>query len=329
MLVLPNLLCRFLFNMVLYESFLVVAGIIGLCIGSDIVVLAAKRIANRLQISPLFVGLTIASIGTSLPEIFTNLMVGFSNLQGTDASGIAVGNIIGSNLGQITLILGIVGLFSTLHIDKRAMRRDGFMMFIALFLMFLVCFNGSVSRIEAVSLIVVYFIYLGVLIKQENVIEKIELQKEKGSLLIDFLKCMAGILVIVYAADLVVANGINLASAAGVTDSLIGIFVGLGTSIPELSVSLRAIMKDSGRLSLGNLIGSNITDPLLSFGLGATVSTVTVTSQILHFDFIYWMAATLIALLMLSTHMDLNKKESAILILLYVLFIYLRIMFFS
>lgn len=314
--------------MVFYEVFFVFLGVLGLWFGSDIAVSAAKRIASMLNISGLIVGLTIASVGTSLPEIFTNVMAGFSTLQGADASGIAVGNIIGSDLAQITLLLGIVGMIATLHISKRSLRRDGGMMLVALILMFVVCVDGYVNQIEGAFLVIIYLLYLGLLLRQEEVIEKMQSHRGEGSLLLQTLKCLAGIVVVVYAANLAVENGVSLAEYMGISSSLIGLFIGLGTSIPELSVSIRALTKGSGTLSLGNLIGSNITDPLLSFGLGATIAGVKVAPEILRFDFVYWIVATLIALLMLFNHMDLNKKESSVLILLYLLFMYLRVVFF-
>jgi cation:H+ antiporter len=305
--------------MVFYEAVFVFLGVLGLWFGSDLTVSAAKNI----------VGLTIASIGTSLPEIFTNVMAGFSILQGVDASGIAVGNIIGSDLGQITLMLGIVGMFATLHITRRSLRRDGTMMLVALALMFLASVDGYVSRFEGVTLVSVYVIYLGVLLRQEKLLEKVRSHKKgRGNIPLEALKCFTGIAIVIYAADLVVGNGVSVAVEMGVSNSLIGIFVGLGTSIPELSVSVKAIMRNAGYLSLGNLIGSNITDPLLSFGLGASIAGVNVSKDVIQFDFIYWLVSTLIVLLLLFNHMNLNRKESSVLILLYLLFIYLRIVFF-
>ncbi|HDH41170.1 MAG TPA: sodium:calcium antiporter [Candidatus Altiarchaeales archaeon] len=315
--------------MTLYESTLVILGIIGLWFGSDLVVSSAKNIAERLRVSHLIVGLTIASIGTSLPEIFTNVMAGIDTLHGVDASGIAVGNIIGSDLGQITIILGIVGMFATLHITQRSLRRDGIMMFVAMSLMFLSAIDGYVSRFEGIMLVLIYILYLGVLLRQEKLIEKFTSDGGgRCNLVLEILKCFIGIAIVIYAADLVVNNGILLATEIGISSSLIGIFVGLGTSIPELSVSIKAIMRNAGYLSLGNLIGSNITDPLLSFGLGASIAGVTVSKDVIRFDFVYWMVTTVIVLLLLFNHMNLNRKESSILILMYLLFLYLRIIFF-
>ncbi len=314
------------------EIFFITFGLLGLWFGSDFAVEAARRIAVKLKVSDLIIGLTITSIGTSLPEISTNILAGFSTLAEKDASGIAVGNIIGSDLAQITLLLGIVGFLATLTIPMRSLKRDGFMLFIALILMYITAIDGHVSRGEGVILVLAYIIYLIYLLNQERVLEnkktKSKSEKRDYKIGIDLIKTIVGLTVVVVSAYLIVENGVSMALQIGITESVIGIFVGLGTSIPELTVSLRAIKERAGELSLGNLIGSNITDPLLSFGLGASVAGVTISQNVLQFDFVYWMAATAIALSLLYNHMNLNRKESSVLIILYLLFIYLKLTFF-
>ncbi|RLI88486.1 MAG: hypothetical protein DRO76_00045 [Candidatus Altiarchaeales archaeon] len=314
------------------EIFFITLGLLGLWFGSDFAVEAARRIAVKLKVSDLIIGLTITSIGTSLPEISTNILAGFSTLAEKDASGIAVGNIIGSDLAQITLLLGIVGFLATLTIPMRSLKRDGFMLFIALILMYITAIDGHVSRGEGVILVLAYIIYLIYLLNQERVLEnkktKSKSEKRDYKIGIDLIKTIVGLTVVVVSAYLIVENGVSMALQIGITESVIGIFVGLGTSIPELTVSLRAIKERAGELSLGNLIGSNITDPLLSFGLGASVAGVTISQSVLQFDFVYWMAATTIALFLIYNHMNLNRKESSVLIILYLLFIYLKLTFF-
>lgn len=308
---------------------LLLIGVIGLWFGSEIVVESAKRIAKRVGISRLIIGLTITSVGTSLPEISTNLAAGFSTAAGIDASGIAIGNIIGSNLSQITLLLGIAGFIATLTTTKRSLRRDGFMMFLAIFLMFMTCSDGYVTQLEGIVLAFSYMLYLGFLIRQEGVVAKFRKSHiPKKDIFLEVCRILVGIIILVVSARFIIGNGVLLADEIGISESLIGIFVGLGTGIPELSVSVRAITRGAGTLSIGNLMGSNITDPLLSFGLGASVAGVEVGKDVLEFDFVYWGFATLIALLLLFNHLNLNRKESSILVLLYIFFIYCRILFF-
>lgn len=311
------------------ELVFIIIGLGGLLWGSDYAVNAAREIARKLRISELIVGLTIVSIGTSLPEITTNILAGFSTLSGVDASGIAVGNIIGSELAQITILLGIIGLIATLHIPQRSLARDGFMLFMAAILMYLTAIDGFVSRSEGVLLVLTYVIYLAYLLTQERArIQRTPEEARDYKLGADILKTLIGIIFVIIGAHLIVKYGIMIAVGYDIPESVIGLFVGLGTSLPELTVSIRAIHKSAGSLSLGNLIGSNITDPLLSFGLGASIAGVTVESIVLKFDFVYWIMATCIALLLLYNHLNLNWKESSILIILYGMFLYLRLTFF-
>jgi len=259
-------------------------------------------------------------------------MAGLSTRAGADASAIAVGNIIGSNLGQITLLLGIAGLMATLTIPKRSLKRDGLMLFMAIVLMYVTCVDGFVSPAEGVLLVFAYLGYLFFIFYQERFKEKNGHRKERDlnkKITFDLVKTIVGLIVVVYAAQLVVTNGVAIATKRGIEESIIGLFVGLGTSIPELTVSIRAVLKHAGELSLGNLIGSNITDPLLSFGLGAAVAGVTIPEIVLKFDFPFWMASTLIALMLLYNHLNLNRKESSILLILYTLFMYIRLTFFN
>jgi cation:H+ antiporter len=314
------------------EILYILAGLVGLTWGSDYAVEAARGIAKKLRVSELTIGLTLTSIGTSLPEILTNIMSGLSTKAGLDASGIAVGNIIGSDLAQITLLLGITGFIATLAMPLRSLKRDGFMLLLALILMYATAADGHVSRAEGVILVLAYIVYLIYLLSQERVFEKhrgkVHGRREYG-IGADLLKILVGLAVVIYSADVIVGNGVSLATRWGLAEAVVGLFIGLGTSMPELSVALRAISKKAGELSLGNLIGSNITDPLLSFGLGASVAGVTVSETVLRFDFAYWLAATVIALLLLYNHLNLNRKESSVLIIIYLLFMYTRLTFFS
>ncbi len=315
--------------MVVLEAGFIILGLLGLWFGSDIVVDNARDIAKSLGVSELIVGLTITSIGTSLPEISTNLAAGFSTAAGKDASGLAVGNIIGSELSQITIILGIAGFMATLTTTKRSLKRDGIMMFMAILLMYLACIDTYVSRGEGMFLVLIYLTYIALLLAQERVWGKFKTSREpKKKMLWRVVLILVGILVVIVSANAIVDNGVLLAEKLSITESLIGLFIGFGTSIPELSVAVKAVSKKAGSLSLGNLMGSNITDPLFSFGLGASIAGVTVSETVLAFDFVYWAMATLIALLLLFNHLNLNRKESSILIVLYVFFMYFRIMFF-
>ena len=310
--------------MVHNEIFLFLLGLAGLWFISTFVVEAAKRISAKLKISEIFIGLTIASIGTSLPEIFISVVSGWDRLHGIETSGIALGNIIGSHVAQITIILGIVGMFTVLHFSKQELMRNGLIMLAVIPILFVLAYNGLQwwEGIIMMGLYVGYIIYIS---KKERVVEKVRINNKTNSAILDVLIVVVGLFLIVFSAKLLVDNGIFLGEVFGLSPYIIGLFVGLSTSFPELTVSLRAATKKAGRLSLGNLIGSNITDPLFSLGAGTVFAGFSVAKDILRFDFIYWFVVSAIAFFMLWNHRNLNKKESGVLIALYVLFIYLKL----
>ena len=312
----------------LLEIALFLIGLVGLWWGSEFVINPVKRIARRLKISEIIIGLTIVSIGTSLPEIFIGLMSGYNKLQGIETSGLAVGQIIGSNVAQITLLLGIVGLAGTLYISKQSLRRDGFMMVFALLAMFIAALDGEVTKLEGIVLALIYVLYLGYLAMHEKIFVKVKKNGVDYRAFMDVLFILAGVMVVVGTAHLVVVNGIKLAGFLELNEVIVGLFVGFGASLPELSISLKGILRGSGSLSLGTLIGSNITDPLFSFGLGAAVAGFSVVSQTLIFDFPFWLVGTLVALFLLHNNTNLSKHESAVLILMYLFFMYMQFFIF-
>ncbi len=311
--------------MILHNISLLIIGIAGLWLGSSITVDAAKDIATKLKVSGLIVGLTITSIGTSLPEIITNIHAAMSILEGKDASGIAVGNIIGSDLGQITLILGLVGFAASINADQKTLRRDGCMTIIALLLMWGASMNGIVTPLEGTALVLTYIAYLTYILKKEQIINKFNSKGKQNRIHSDILKIAIGLMVVVYSANLAVQNGVLVAESMGVHSFLIGLLIGFGTSLPELTVSMNAALKKSKDLSIGNLIGSNITDPLLSFGLGAMIAGVNVERKIIYFDFPYWLFSTILAIGLLAQKGSFNRRKSLVLILAYIVFIMLEI----
>ena len=307
------------------EWLLLFIGLAGLWFISSYVVEAARGLAAAFHVSPLVIGLTITSIGTSLPEIATAIAAGVARKAGVQTSGLAMGNIVGANLGQITIILGIVGLFYYLRFKREELISNGLIMISAVVVLFVLSLNG-LSRIDGAVLIALYVLYIWYVLKKHKVFQKDKRIKEPW--LTDLAVVVLGLVLIVFSANIMVNAGESIARALGIGDYLIGFFIGFGTSLPELTVSLRAAARKAGALSLGNLIGSNITDPLLSIGSGVVIAKLTVAREILFFDFVYWFIASLIAFFMLLHHVNLNKKEASVLILLYLLFIYLKLAVF-
>ena len=312
---------------------LLILGLIGLWIGAILIIESAKKLAVRIGISQTLIGLSIISIGTSLPEIMTNVISGIGKAHGTELSGIAIGTNIGSCLTQITLIFGLTSLFGKIHAKKKILKRDGLMVLFAIALMFLMGLDGIISRVEGFLLIVIYLSYLFYICKDEHVISKVNEEfnhkDTRAANIRTFIFMLIGIFLLLYASNLVVDNAVALSEAWGVAQSFIGVMiVGVGTGLPEFSTAITGILRKAEGVSLGTLIGSNITDPMFSLGSGAIFSGFAYAKNLLFFDTPFWFFATIIALLLLRRNMQLERNEGVVLIGIYLLFVFLKIKFF-
>jgi cation:H+ antiporter len=279
------------------------------------------------------IGLTIVSIGTSLPEIMTNIFSGLKVAEGIQASGIAIGTNIGSCVTQITLILGIIGLVGIVKASKKLIVRDGFMILFSIVLLFLAGLDGQITRVEGALLVTIYLFYLYVISKDEQVASKIKYEIKNhgkgGNFVIEIIRMLAGLAILIYASHLVVDNAILMSDILGISGSFIGIMIiGVSTGLPEFSTALRGVLAGAPGLSAGTLIGSNITDPLFSQGIGALIAGFTFEQNLLFFDLPFWFIASAFALFLLRKGHKLYKKEAIMLILLYAVFATIKIVFF-
>ncbi|MFO8016191.1 MAG: sodium:calcium antiporter [Candidatus Woesearchaeota archaeon] len=307
----------------MFESILLILGVIGLWIGSGLVINAAQRIAKSLNISGAFIGLTIISIGSSLPEIITHIISSIDILKGIDASGVSVGTNVGSNLIQITFILGIVGLLLGVKSHKTILHRDYTVMMGSIVLLFIFSIGGTISRIEGIILVLLYIIYIGYLAKKEKLLEKNPFQTDYIK---DTLIICSGIALLIFSADLVVDEALLLSSEWGLATSFIGtLIIGVGTALPELSTALRGILKKAEGISLGTLVGSNITNPLLALGLGAAISGYTVDKYLFWYDIPVWFLVSLIVMLFFWKNKRLSRVEAMMLIALYFLYVVFKL----
>ncbi|KYK26144.1 hypothetical protein AYK26_00825 [Euryarchaeota archaeon SM23-78] len=324
---------------------LLLFGLALLWFGSDFVIESAKKLAQRFRLSHVFIGLTVVSIGTSLPEIFTNIYSGISNLKGIPASGLAVGVNIGSSITQMTLVVGLVALAGTLRATKKTLSRDGVAILFSIFLVFLIGLTGSVSRIEGIILILAYIVYLIFLSMDERndrrespllaePVDAIELKSRKlrHHPVIVSLIMLGGLGLLILGGKFVVDNALIIASGLNLAQTFVGvIIIGIGGCLPELSTALKGMFRKAHDISLGTLIGSNITNPLLSLGIGATISNFSFNKSLLFFDLPFWGLSVLIVMSLLKKNMTVDKtekKEGIILIGFYVLFVLIKVVFF-
>ncbi|MEM3154393.1 MAG: sodium:calcium antiporter [Candidatus Woesearchaeota archaeon] len=312
------------------ELIILIIGLVGLWIGSELAINGAKNIANHFRISSGFFGLTILSIGTSVPEIAVSIAGGIERISGIETSGIVIGNIVGSAANLLTILLGAIGLFGALWISPKRLLRDGLMLIGSVILLAVLSLNGQFSIIDGYLLIAIYFIYLADLAREEKLYSKVTGRKPQLHLALDLLRLVGGLLLVVFASDHVVRNGIELANAWGVTQAFVGVFVvGLGTGLPELAISISALRKKQVQMSIGNLIGSNICDLLFALGAGAVISGFVVSQQVIFYDLPALLIIASTVLFFFRRGYKLTKSESTILILMYITYIGIRFWLFG
>lgn len=304
---------------------LVLLSLGALVFASDAVVHAGRALARHYGVSPLVVGLTITSIGTSLPEVATNVAAGLSGQVGEDASGVAVGNVLGSNIGLLTLLLGITGILAPLTTPARVLERDGRVMVGALLAMGLLSLDGTIGRVDGALLLGAYAAYMAWLVaaRGEDLADAPDEEPEAFNRRRTAVELVGGLLLVLVSANVMVQNGVFIAETVGVPAVLVGLGVGIGTGLPELAVAVRSVRSDPA-MALGNLLGSAITNPLLALGSGALVYPVVVDPEVLRFDWVYTLVCTLIALLLLREDTRLGRHEAGALLMLFVLFAWLR-----
>lgn len=307
------------------EIFLIIIGLIGLWLGTKWVINAALGIANLFKLSHGFVGVAILAVGTDLPEVFVTLKASLLQLSGVESSGIITGNAIGSSISQITVILGIAALLLTFKMPKNELILNGIFLLLSVVLVYVFGHDGNITRVEGILLIITYLLYYYLLLRNNKDKTAAENEGAPNSILKIILFLIAGLIVLVGSSHFVVENAMELAKAWGVEQSFVGIAViGLGTSLPELAVSIGAALKKSAAMSVGNVIGSNIFDGLIPIGLGASITDVKLESGFLRIDLPILFFSSLLVIVFLMTKKGMSRLEGIVLILIYLAYIILK-----
>ncbi|MBV7339207.1 sodium:calcium antiporter [Chloroflexi bacterium TSY] len=251
---------------------ILIGSIIALWLGALWIVEGAVHLARRLGLSELVIGLTIVAVGTSLPELAVSVDAAFEG-----APDIALGNVIGSNIFNLGLILGSVVLFHSIRTSQRLVLRDGLMLFGATLLLAIFLVDLHLARWEGgilLAMLVAYLLYLG--IDREGPTE----DTPEGSFTWqDVPRLIIGLGIVLIGAHFLVESASILARAAGVSEWLIGVtIVALGTSTPEIATSLAGLLRGSHSISVGNLIGSDLFNILGALGLAASVSPFAIST---------------------------------------------------
>ena len=321
-------------NNIIYSIIILLLALGLLVVSADFFIEGAKGLARRGGIPEVVIGLTIVSIGTSLPEILVT-STSLNVTENQEVADFAIGGILGSVLVQITLILGFVALVKGLKIRPSWLNRDGLIMMLSLLLMtFFLISDEGINRIEGIILSSLYIVYISWLLYNRKEImdeestgeaESIELRSLSWSGAAYFVMVLIGLALAVFAAHHLVVNASDLAYEMNIPHSIIGTVVsGLGTSLPELTIAFMAAKRSQG-VAIGTLIGSNITDPLLSIGIAATVHPLYLTEAGSDMIMLVILPASIIstavALLLMRTSYEFKKWEGIILIVLYFIFL--------
>lgn len=295
---------------------LVLASLVALYFGADFLVKGSSSLAVRFGISPLVVGLTVVAFGTSAPELLVSVQ---SALVGN--SGIAVGNVMGSNIFNVCAILGISAMIYPLRVNPRLVRFDMPVMLVATLLFVLIFHDGSFGRWAGILFFVgicAYMIYCVYKAKRGEVTEGEEEIKVTKSWILDVVFVIIGLGLLVWGSDLLVNNAVSIAKALGWSEAVIGLtIVAAGTSMPELATSVVAAMKKRTDIAIGNVVGSNIFNLLAVLGLTATITPVE-TNQINWLDMGVMFGSSLILLPFMRTGFKIGRGEGVVLFIIYV-----------
>lgn len=256
---------------------LLIVGFVLLVKGADFFVSGASSVAKALKVPSVIIGLTIVAMGTSAPETAVSIT---ASLGGNN--GISLGNIIGSNIFNLLMVIGISAVIIPFNSDKEILKRDMLWNVAITVLLLVLIFDGSLSRLDGVILLAGIAAYLTVVVRSalKNRVE--DNSDEKVSVLKAVVFILGGLAAIVFGGDLVVDNASLIAKSLGMSDTLVGLtIVAIGTSLPELVTSIVAAKKGDSGLALGNAVGSCIFNILFILGIASTIAPMTADYEII------------------------------------------------
>jgi len=303
-------------------------GLALLTVGAELLVRGAVGVARRFGLSELLIGLTLVGFATSAPELVSSLQAAFAG-----APGVALGNVVGSNIANVFLILGLAALIRPVASDPRAFRRDGAALVVATATATAFAFMGVFERYMGAIMLAMLVGYLALAYLQERPAAAgdavdaegarheaaAEEKRAPNSALYDLLFTVLGLALLVFGARFLVGGAIELARDFGVSDSIIGLtVVAIGTSLPELVTSVVAAIRGKSDIALGNVVGSNIYNLLGILGATALAHPFAAAPEILAFDIWVMAAATAGLLVFAATEMKVTRFEGAVFLVAYV-----------
>ncbi len=325
------------------DLMLLAAGLALLLIGGELLVRGAVAIAERAGMSPLLIGLTLVGFGTSMPELVTSVQAAIAG-----SPGIAVGNIVGSNISNILLILGLSAIVSPIAVASSALARDGMIVLATAIAFAIVGYVWQLDRLvgaTGLALLVAYIVYAW---RQESIPRTVQQEGhtsayERGEAFeelhtgplhdqpatkrladrlgpfVPVLMALAGLALVVGGGKLLVDGAVGIARAYGISETVIGLtIVAVGTSMPELVTSIVAALRGHSAVALGNVLGSNIYNTLGIGGATALMAPTSMPAEIVRFDNLVMIAASVLLLVLARSGFRINRMEGALLTACYV-----------
>jgi cation:H+ antiporter len=308
-----------------------VIGVVFLVLGAELLVKGAATIASKLGIAPVIIGLTVVAFGTSAPE----LAVSVSAAVGGNAD-VAFGNVVGSNIGNILLILGASAVVGGLAVQQRIIRFDIPLLIVVSVLALVLSLDNNIGRIDGIVLFAGVVAYVGWLIREARgersdiaaeyaeSVESLEGAAVERPLWFNVTLVVAGLAVLVVGSQLLVNAATDIAESAGVSDLVIGLtVVAIGTSLPELATSIMAAIRGQRDIAVGNVIGSNLFNLMSVLGITSIVSSggIGVSDVSLRLDFPVMLAATIVLVPIVWSGFQIKRWEGFVLIAFYAAYV--------
>ena len=308
-----------------------VVGVVCLVGGAELLVKGAATIASKLGIAPVVIGLTVVAFGTSAPELAVSVSAAFGG-----NADVAFGNVVGSNIGNILLILGASAVVGGLAVQQRIIRFDIPLLIVVSVVALLMSLDNNIGRIDGIILFAGVVVYVGWLVREARgertdvveeyteSVETIEGGALERPLWFNLMLVAAGLVVLVVGSQLLVNGATDIAESAGVSDLVIGLtVVAIGTSLPELATSILAAFRGQRDIAVGNVIGSNLFNLMSVLGLSAIVSNdgIPVSDVSLRLDFPVMLAATIVLVPIVWNGFQIKRWEGFVLIGFYAVYV--------
>lgn len=295
---------------------LLIIGFVLLVKGADFFVDGASSVAKKLKVPSLIIGLTIVSIGTSLPEASVSVSASLSG-----NNGIALGNVIGSNIFNLLVVVGVASLILPIAMDREILKRDMPINIAITAILCVMLFDGTLSRLDAIILLVLFAAYMFILIHSALKNRTEEEETKSLTWLRSIIYVLVGAAAIIFGGDLVVDSATEIALSLGMGETLVGLtIVAIGTSLPELVTSVVAARKGDSGIAMGNVVGSCIFNILFILGMAGTIHPMTNADSAFFIDAGILIGVSVLMMIFGYTSKKTTRAEGASCLAIYVIY---------